>query len=202
MGGKLTLNASGYYNDWRNFQAMVTEIRSGINVITLSNAGDARVYGGEVGAQIRPTDALQLRASANVLNTKITRFNTAPGSDDFTGNHLANAPAVTATLQGRWELPVGGEHWGVYVLGDGSYRSKVYYSLANRGQTAQDGYWLLNARVAIHDEDDRWELALFGKNILNKLYVSNASDNFGGIFPSEYFLGDPATYGVQATFHF
>ncbi|WP_198351201.1 TonB-dependent receptor [Flavisphingomonas formosensis] len=202
MGGKLTLNAAGYYNNWRNFQAMVTEIRSGINVITLSNAGNARVYGGEVEAQLRPTDSLQFRASANWQSTKITKFNTAPGSDDYTGNRLANAPKLTASGQARWETPIGGDSWGVYILGDASYRSKVYFSLANRGQNSQDGYWLLNGRIGIHDKQDRWELAVFGKNILNKLYVSASYDNWGGIFPSQDFLGDPATYGVQATVRF
>ena len=202
LGGRLILNAAGYYNNWRNFQAMVTEIRSGINVITLSNAGNARVYGGEFEAQYRPTDTLQIRASANLQSTKITRFNTVPGSDDFTGNRLANAPKLTASGQARWETPIGTESWGVYVLGDASYRSKTYFSLANRGQNSQDGYWLLNGRIGIHDRQDRWELAVFGKNILNKLYVSASYDNWGGIFPSQNFLGDPATYGVQMTFRF
>ncbi len=202
MGGRLTLNAAGYYNDWKNFQAMVTEIRSGINVITLSNAGNARSYGGEIEAQYRPTDALQLRASANLLSTKITKFNTAPGSDDYTGNRLANAPDLTASMEARWELPLGGQNWGAFVMGDGSYRSKTYFSLANRGQNSQAGYWLLNGRIGIHDKHDKWELAVFGKNILNKLYVSASYDNWGGIFPSQDFLGDPATYGVQLTFHY
>src|SRR5690606_20933010 len=63
LGGALTFNLAGYYNDWRNFQAMVTEIRGGINVIVLSNAGDARVYGVEADAQYRATDRLTLRAA-------------------------------------------------------------------------------------------------------------------------------------------
>jgi iron complex outermembrane receptor protein len=199
LDGKLKLNAAGYYYDWQDFQAMVTEIRSGINVIVLSNAGDARVYGGEVEAQYRATDNLQLRASANLMDTKITEFNAAAGADDFTGNHLANAPGLTVSGQARWETPLRGDGWGVYALGDASYKSNVYYSLANRGQNSQDGYWLVNARLAVHADDDKWEAAIFGRNVFNKLYVSASYDNWGGIFPSQNFLGDPATYGVSFT---
>ncbi|MGF7147771.1 iron complex outermembrane receptor protein [Sphingomonas zeicaulis] len=199
LDGALTFNLAGYYNDWRNFQAMVTEIRSGINVIVLSNAGDARVYGLEAEAQYRATDRLNLRGSINWQSSKITDFNNAPGADDFTGNRLSNAPAFSATALARWETPLEGDSWGVSVLGDASYRSKTFYSLANRDLAAQDGYFLVNGRLALHDKDDRWEAAVFGRNILNKLYVSSSYDNWGGIFPSQNFLGDPATYGVSLT---
>ena len=201
-GGRLVLNFAGFYYDWHDFQALVTEIRSGINVIVLSNAGDARVYGGEFDAQYRATDRLQLRASASLMDSKITNFNNAPGSPDFTGNTLANSPDFSFSGSVRWELPIQGNGWGSYVLGDASYRSRIYYSLANRLQNSQDGYWLANARVAVAADDGAWEAALFARNIFNKLYVSQSYDNWGGIFPSQNFLGDPVTYGASITIRY
>ncbi|WP_198045974.1 TonB-dependent receptor [Novosphingobium aquimarinum] len=202
LDGNMTLNLAAYYNDWKDFQAMVTEIRNGVNVIVLSNAGDARIYGIEGEVQYRPSSALTLRASANLLDSKITKFNNAAGGEDFTGNQLANAPKFTFTSQARWELPIQSDSFGVYVLGDASYKSNTYFSLAERGLSSQDGYWLVNGRVGLHGQDDGWELAAFAKNIFNKLYVSSAYDNWGGIFPSQNFLGDPATYGVEVSFRF
>jgi iron complex outermembrane receptor protein len=202
LDGKLTLNAAGYYNKWHNFQASVTIIENGVSVITLANAGDARTYGFEAEADYKPTRNLSLRVTGNWLSSKITKFNTQPGSDDFTGNQLANAPKLTLDGQARWETPIGNDHVGVYILGDASYRSKTYFSLANRGQNSQAGYWLLNGRIGVHDRNDKWEVAVFGKNILNKLYISQSYDNWGGAFPSSNYLGDPATYGVQVTFRY
>ena len=199
LDGKLTLNAAGYYSDWQDFQAYLTEIRSGINVVVLSNAGNARIYGGEMEATYRPNNRVMLRASGNYQSTKITAFNSAPGADDYTGNRLANAPKWSLSTTGRWETPIEGDNWGVYVLADTSYRSKIYYSLANRGQNSQDGYWLVNGRIGVHAKNDKWEAAIFGRNILNKLYLASSYDNWGGIFPSQNFLGDPATYGVSFT---
>ena len=60
----------------------------------------------------------------------------------------------------------------------------------------------MNARLGVESPDGKWEAAVFGKNILNKLYVSASYDNFGGIFPSQDFLGDPVTYGVSVTHKF
>ncbi|MBT0670759.1 TonB-dependent receptor [Novosphingobium profundi] len=202
LDGRMTFNLAGYYNNWKDFQAMVTEVRSGVNVIVLSNAGDAHIYGVEGELNFQPTDALSLRASANLMHSEIVRFNNAEGGDDYTGNKLANAPDFTMSAQARWELPVHVNDIGVYVMGDASYKSTTYYSLANRILSGQEGYWLVNGRIGVHNDADTWEVAAFGKNIFNKLYVSSSYDNWGGIFPSENYLGDPATYGVEVTYNF
>lgn len=199
--GKLRLNAAGYYYDWRDFQAFVTQIRSGVNVIVLSNAGDAEVWGAELEAVAMPTDRLTMRAAANYMDTEISKFNAEAG-DDFTGNRLANSPELSFSGQVRYDLPVEEWGFGAYLLGDASYRSRVYYSLGNRLQSSQKGYWLLNARLGITSPDERWEFAIWGRNLTNKLYVSQSYDNFGGIFPSQNFLGDPRTYGATLSFNF
>ena len=83
------------------------------------------------------------------------------------------------------------------------HSEKIYEnSLANRLQNSQDGYWLANARVAVAADDGAWEAALFARNIFNKLYVSQSYDNWGGIFPSQNFLGDPVTYGASITIRY
>ena len=202
LGGNLTLNGSVYRYDWRDFQAMVTEIRSGINVIVMSNAGDARVTGAEVELGYRASDALELRASVNVMDTEITRFNAAEGADNYAGNQLTNAPETTFSGSIRWNIPTTVDGWQLYTLLDASYRSKVYYSLANRGQNAQDGYWLTNLRIAATSADGRWEAAVYARNLFDRLYVSQSYDNFGGIFPSQNFLGDPRTVGVSLTYRY
>ena len=106
--GRLRLNAAAYYNDWRDFQAFITENRSGINVIVLSNAGDAEVKGFEAEIAFAPVDGLDLTLGANWMDTEITKFNTVPGAVDATGNELANAPEWMVNATARYEFPVGG----------------------------------------------------------------------------------------------
>lgn len=201
LDGKLQFNSALYYYDYQDFQAFVTEIRSGINVIVLNNAGDAEVLGLEADLTARPIDRLTLRLSANVMESEIKEINPEVQAD-YVGNRLANAPEVSASAIVRYDLPTEDLGFGSYAMIDGSYRGKTYYSVNNRGQSSQDAYGLLNARLGFTSLDDRWEFALWGRNLTDKLYVSTAYDNYGGIFPSQNFLGDPRTYGVSATFRY
>ena len=200
--GSLRLNAAAYYYDWKDFQAFVTEVRGGINVIVLDNAGDAEVWGVEVDALWRPVDGLDLQLAANWMDTEVKRFNTIPGSPDATGNELANSPEWMLNGRVRYEFPLAASGMTAYVGGDAIYRSRVFYSLSNNGQNSQSGFWLLDARAGITAADGAWDVWVWGKNLTNKLYVSQSYDNTGGIFPSQNFLGMPRTWGINAQYNF
>lgn len=64
-------------------------------------------------------------------------------------------------------------------------------------------YGLLNLRLGVRTEDQRWDLSLWGRNIGNKHYASNYF-NYGSLLPGTYvgFFGDPATYGATLRFNF
>ena len=197
LDGRLTLNAALYWNEWHNFQASVTIIENGVSVFTLANAGDARSRGAELETSVRPTSALTLHAALNWLDSRVTRFNTANNAADYTGNRLANAPTWSAATMIRWRTPVHARTWDLFAAADMSYKSKTDFTLSNRAQNAQSAYTLLNGQISIESKDGKWEAAIFGRNILNKLYRTFSFDNFGGVFPSSNFLGDPATYGIR-----
>ncbi len=201
LDGRLLFNTAFYYLDYKDFQAFVTEIHSGINVIVLNNAGDARVYGLEAEVTARPTDRLLVRLAANVMDTKITKINPAVQAA-YLGNRMANSPNFMLNAIARYDLPTESMGFGTYIMLDGSYRTKTYFSVNNRGQSSQDAYFLMNGRIAFTSPDERWEFAVWGRNLTNKLYVTNAYDNYGGIFPSQNFLGDPRTYGVSLAFRY
>lgn len=202
LDGRLHFNTALYYYDYQDLQAFVTETRGGgINVIVLNNAGDARVYGLEAELTARPTKRLLLRLSANTMDSKITEIN--PGAQaDYEGNRLANAPELSANAVVRYDLPTESLGFASYAMLDGAYRGKTYYSVNNRGQSSMDAYSLLNGRVGFTTLDERWELALWGRNLTDKLYVSMSYDSYGGIFPSMNFLGEPRSYGVSVAYRY
>ena len=200
--GKLRLNAAAYFNDWNDFQAFITEVRGGINVIVLDNAGDAEVYGVEADLLWSPAEGLDLQAAINWMDTEIKKFNTIPGTPDATGNELANSPELMFNGRFRYEFPVGNNGFSAYIVSDVIYRDRVYYSLTNNGQNSQEGFWLWDGRIGISTADGKWEAAFWGKNLTDKLYVTQSYDNTGGIFPSQNFLGQPRTYGVSVQYNF
>src|SRR6202167_730792 len=73
--GLVTLDSSVFYYDWRNMQAS-TEIPYGtppnvIEVFSLGNAGNAKIYGLDSDVTWRMTQELSLRAGLNLLDSKI-----------------------------------------------------------------------------------------------------------------------------------
>jgi iron complex outermembrane receptor protein len=66
LGGALTLNLTGFYYDYKGYQTSEIRNRSAVN----SNF-DAEVWGGEIEADWRPTDALKLGFKGGYNNTRM-----------------------------------------------------------------------------------------------------------------------------------
>ncbi|HWW55544.1 MAG TPA: hypothetical protein VN047_01490 [Sphingopyxis sp.] len=62
------------------------------------------------------------------------------------------------------------------------------------------GFGYADARIALGSENGRWEAALFARNLFNNTYVEGYERDFFGTLIEG--LGDPRTYGVEATFRF
>ena len=179
----------------------MTENRSGINVVVLSNAGDAEVKGIEAELTWLPLDGLSITLGGNVMDTEIVRYTGVAGTGDFTGNKLANSPKSSWNGAVRYEFPLGG-NLRAYLLGSARWQDDQYFTVANNPQASQRAYGVFNARAALTDSDGKWEVALWGENLGNKLFITQAYDNYPGIFPSQYFLGDPRTYGLSVLYRF
>ena len=199
---RVRFNAAAYYSDWKDFQAFVTEIRSGIPVILLTNAGDAEIYGMEADLLLHPAAGLDIQATINWMETEVTKYNTIPGTADATGNKLANSPDFMFNGRVRYEFPLADSGFNAYISSDLLYRDRVYYSLFNRGQASQAGNWLWNGRVGVITQDGKWEASVWGKNLTDDTYITYHYDNSGGIFPSQNFIGEPRTYGVSVQYNF
>jgi iron complex outermembrane receptor protein len=200
--GTLRLNAATYFYDWQDFQAFVTEIRAGVPVLVLTNGGDAEVYGLEVDAEWQPLEGLDISAGLNWMHTEIVKYNSIPGTGDNTGNRLSNSPPFMFNGRVRYQFPIGGSGWDAVIAPDVVYRDEVFYSLGNSGQSSQESFWLLNARLGLVSPDENWEVSLWGKNLSDEFYVTQSYDNLGGIFPSQNFIGAPLTYGVSLQYRF
>jgi iron complex outermembrane recepter protein len=108
------------------------------------------------------------------------------------GNPLPQAPKTTVNLSLQYSQPVGdGE---VYFLTDWVHRTKVnffiYESTEFTGKPLTEGGVRLGYRWA----NDKYEVALFGRNITNQVRVVGGIDfdNLTG------FINEPRTWGVQA----
>lgn len=107
------------------------------------------------------------------------------------GNPLPQAPKTTINLSLKYSQPVGdGE---LYFMTDWVHRSKInffiYESKEFTGKPLTEG----GVRLGYLWGDDKYELALFGRNITNQIRVVGGIDfdNLTG------FINEPRTWGVQ-----
>jgi outer membrane receptor protein involved in Fe transport len=128
---------------------------------------------------------LRLPAGVGAVSNGVYGFYSA---QNLSGAQMIRAPEWAANLGFDYELPIAS---GLKVLlsNNNQYSSKYPSYLANgrpKGDNYQRRFVKVDATIALKAEDDRWEIALIGKNITDKLTHSNcsaANSAGGGVLP-------------------
>jgi outer membrane receptor protein involved in Fe transport len=204
LEGRLRLDGSLYYIKWSDLQGNIN-IPGCASVVT-TNLGEATSRGFDVGAQVRPIDALTLGAAVGYNKTTYdkTRANLQTGRIIFSKNSRVggSGPPWLVTLNGQYDFHIASH--GLYLRSDYSYTSKLYAD--TRAGTYDplsppaEETSLLNVRLG-------W--------LLGSMDVSAFVDNVTNAHPDLAFARtavgrvlytnrtfQPRTYGVTAAFRF
>lgn len=195
---RLRFNAAAFLYDYKDLQ-LYTLINTGsIPLTLLDNAANARIYGAEFEMVARPVEHLDITLNLGLLHSEIKNFVSA--GTDYSGNRLALSPEVTFSGQINYDIPLS-TGLSLALQPSFSYRSSQFFSADNNPLLKQDGYWLLDGRIALKADGGRWEAAVFGRNLTAKKYINYAVDltDFGTI---EQFRGEPRTFGIELRFKY
>ena len=145
----------------------------------------------------RPVRNLELFSAITVMDTQYKNF-AALGGTSFSGNRLVNASNFAGSAGIRLNAPLksGSE---IKANVDATYTSSIFLFPDNLAGNKVDGYSLLNARLAWSAPQDRYEIALWGKNLTNKAYITSVAPI---ITMDQLNYNEPRTYGVQLSAHF
>jgi outer membrane receptor protein involved in Fe transport len=131
------------------------------------------------------------------------------------GSQMSNAPRHTVTTSATWKPPLGSSGVTGLLYVDGRMTSDYNTGSDQFIEKAQDGFFLMNARIGIQGPRQRWAIELWGQNILDTQYNQVAFavpfqgagslaqvQAFGApsfatantIFST--YLGEPRTYGL------
>jgi len=194
---KLRLSASGFYYDYRDLQVFVFDLSGPIPIQRKLNAGNARIYGFEAEATVRPNEWVDFFGAFTLMDSKYKKF-AALGGDDYSGNRLINAPKFAAAGGINVTVPLSGSGTLKGRL-DGSYTSSIYLYPDNFAINKVGSHGQMNARIAWETADEKYEIAAYARNFLGEHYVT-------AIFPivtmDQINYNDPSTYGVQVTAKF
>jgi outer membrane receptor protein involved in Fe transport len=120
-----------------------------------------------------------------------------PVRASFSGVSLPFAPRFQGSASADYAFPAGDRHQG-FVGASVAAQSKSFGSLALSAQDVADStidaYATVDLRAGIESADDKWKVMLWGTNVTDKYYWTNALRVYDTVVR---YSGRPAEYGVS-----
>lgn len=187
----------------------------------LINAGQVSTEGIEVDFVALPLPQLRLSGGFAIIDAKIDDYPAGicsggqkfrqeeqclpipPALQDLSGGDLPFSPDWKFSLQAAYTIEFD---WGVDLILKPALRAQddVQYGLHQDPNTVQDGYTIYDFSATLQDQQDRWDVTLFVKNLTDEFFVSNIMPANENILPNGYSHILPRTYerriGLEARY--
>ncbi|MCS6986018.1 MAG: TonB-dependent receptor [Sphingomonadaceae bacterium] len=175
----LTLNGTVFYYVFKDLQ--VQNFNSIQIQFVTSNAGEVTTKGLDLFAGWNtPIPGLVVSSNMTLLGAKYTAPFVQPGDDgipgtaddvDLEGRRASQSPRVSGNVAADWAIPLGQRlrlNLGANVAFNSGYLTDE--------NTLNDDFFqkrfaTLDANVAIGDAEGRWQIALIGVNVTDRIYV-------------------------------
>lgn len=224
MDRQLRLNLGVYSYKYVDLQ--VDFFNSNTFAFITTNAGGARTKGVELEFEFAPRalDGFNLHGTLNYNRARYTDYiapcyggqsvaagcNTTfqgAGGQNLSGKATAVAPEWTGSLGFSYEAPVG-NGLAMGLSADSRYSGSYLASSFAHPLSRQDQYLTVDATLRLKTEDDRYEVALIGKNLTNRFIVGGVVDApntpavAGKVADQMGFVSLPRTVQLQGTVRF
>ena len=181
--GKVVANVSAYHTQFKDLQVSVYQPAT--SSYLTGNAASATSKGIEGSLSVFPIPNFDVSASAAYSDIKYDDYPGAaclasqPATCTPATNNLAGYPVAYAskwtgsvTAHARFDMS---DALKLDITGVAAGRSK-YFNSDNQSPVfgVQNGYVKLDLRVQLADQDDRWHVALVGKNLTNQKTIGSA----------------------------
>jgi len=216
LDGRLALNVAVFDMAYENLQVTGFFFDAGGNgVFPIVNAAEATSQGVEVDGQFIVNDNLTLGFAGAFLSAEFDSFPlgqcgfldvrfvlngcvSPAATQDLSGTPLPFAPDWTVALNGTYTRPVG-NNLRLSLNADLVFAD--CYECFGRAPAPigdDDGYELLNLRIAVGSMDRKWEVSAYGRNVTDTQFRVGANSTFYGLADSSFAVASRgANYGVQ-----
>lgn len=195
LGRFARFNATAFYYDYKDLQALTFDPPSAF----ITNAANAKIKGAEFELVANPFQGLDVNLGLSLLDTDADNL-TLPDGSTVDNRKLVLAPKTSFNALVRYTHPVGDGFLSGQV--DMTYRTSHYFDVFNQPLARENGYDIWNARVSYLFPGERFEIAVWGKNIFKEEYLAYTFDFTSDFGFNQHFYGAPATYGVTASFRY
>lgn len=196
-GNRIAINGAVFYTRVRNAQQFEFFPTGGIQAI--SQIKRTRIYGAEIDINARVTDALTLFGGVGYLDDKITDIDSQNPADraEIIGNRIPFVAKYNVTTGFQLVQPIS-DSLNLNARGEYNRTGRMWFDQRNQLNTDRSPIDLVNARLGVGN--DRWELALWSRNLFNERYNSDAVV----ILPVAHavFRAPTRSYGIEANYKF
>jgi iron complex outermembrane receptor protein len=196
MGGKVRLNATAFYYDYKDFQAFVVDPGSDpfnpvLDVINV----DAEAYGGELELSAYPMEGLYTALGVALMDSTVKDV-TLPDLSVI-DSELPFAPNVSLNGLVRYSwLVADGE---ASIQFDFNYNDDFIFSVLDAPMDQEDSYLVGNVRASYTFPNERWSITAFATNVFEEEYRLYSVDTSNMGLAADAW-GDQRLFGVTVEF--
>jgi len=175
IDNRVRLNVTLFRAEYDDVQ--IATVFPGSTIFLTLNAGDTRVQGAEIEAQIQATNNILLFGNVGLMDAKYTRLTSAAVNSDV-GPAPVRTPDASVTAGFEWNVPNG-----FFAGAMASWEDDYFMGNSNGPETLIKDHLLINAQVGWRSDNDRWEIVgecknctdkdWFGTNLFNLLYTAD-----------------------------
>lgn len=170
-GGKANFTAAAFYYDYSDIQLRTSYFPpTGGAFVRITNAASAELFGGELALEADLNPHFSVTIGATYLSNSVDGY-IPPGEDEEVDVEMPLAP--------KWDTAIGLNYVNDDISGkitarvEYSYRSEVLFRPTKTPEfEGEDSVGLVNASIQ-YDINDMWYVALIGRNLTDKTYLSN-----------------------------
>ena len=196
------LNVSAFRLDYTNLQVseVVPAFEGGPNLVVIANAGKTHNQGIETEFQVYPVSNLQFYGNFSYQDSKVDQLSMVVSGVTLNqaGNKLPLVPKTKWMLGGAYTFPLG-DAIDTTLRGAYSKTASYYGYITNNPLELVPAQSDLTASILFQPRDSHWNVELWGKNLENKLNISQMFQIFGASYAK---LGVPRTWGLTVRYKY
>ncbi|HKE96175.1 MAG TPA: TonB-dependent receptor [Povalibacter sp.] len=207
----LRVNLDVFQADIDNYQ---TTVRDQVLLMSyLANAQAVRSRGFEFELDWLALEGLRFSTAVGYNEATYESFRNSPcgiewvgvaTTCDLTGKPVSGAPRWSGVARSEYAHSFGSGAVDGFAGVEYTFKSSSYYTPDDSIYTLIDGYGLWNAQLGVRAPSGRWEVSLWGRNLLDKDYFTALGTAPSGLGAGYVVgtVGDPLTFGATLRMSF
>jgi len=203
LNNKIVANLSAYITKFRDYQVnQYFETEDGVWAQSIINAGKVSTKGFELDVSLLLYEGLIINGGWGYTDARFDEFKNAEEEEGihYDGNRLPWAPKNGYNISIEYKYSIS-NFGSILLYGELVHQGNYFCSADNNVELSfVNSYELLNARFGFRFANNLLGISIWGKNLLDKLYIIDNSPVLFDI-PSVWY-GPPRMFGVEVNYNF